>query len=93
MSRNLASTHCDFCGAYPVLIEDPRPITKEEAGRYFNEYEGMLVANADCPFCWAKYLAWVDESGRSTESLRGIRSQVPYSDGVPFFVVPFDFQR
>ena len=89
MSRNLASTHCDFCGAYPVLIEDPRPITKEEAGRYFNEYEGMLVANADCPFCWAKYLAWVDESGRSTESLRGIRPQVPYSDGVPFFDLSF----
>lgn len=64
MSRNLGQTHCDYCLSEVVCVEAARPITKEEAGPYFAEYEGMLVANAECPLCLAKYLAWVDETHR-----------------------------
>ena len=68
MARNLAGTDCDRCGFTPKLIEEPRLITKAEAGVYFDEYEGMVVANADCPECGAKYLAWVDDSQASWRS-------------------------
>ncbi len=61
MSRNLNSTTCDQCGHDVELIEKPRPITVKDAGSYFKEYEGMLVANAECPMCMAKYLALVDK--------------------------------
>jgi len=88
MSRNLASTHCDFCGAYPTLIETPRPITPEEAGQYFAEYEGLLVANADCPCCGAWYLAWVDERER-VKKYPGFSDRFPYEDGVPFVDLSF----
>lgn len=33
-----------------------------EAWHYWDEYEGMKVANATCPMCAAKYLAWCSES-------------------------------
>lgn len=60
MSRNLCQIECAVCGAEPItLCEDGRPITKREAGVYFREYEGMLVADAECPDCQARYLAWV----------------------------------
>lgn len=65
MSRNLASRRCQTSGCRVeevVLEETPRPITREEAGAYFYECEGMLVANAHCPACLALYLAWCDES-------------------------------
>jgi len=59
MSHNLARSNCYFCEGPVVHEEPPRPITRDEAGGYFNEYEGMLVANAHCAWCEAKYLAWV----------------------------------
>jgi hypothetical protein len=59
VSRNLCSILCQHCPGQPALVESPRPITREEAGVYFGEYQGMLVANAECPTCLAKYLAWV----------------------------------
>lgn len=75
MSRNLLRTECHG----PVdLEESPRPITASEAGQYFEEYEGMLVANATCPHCRAKYLAWVDERPRLRNSLR----RAPESGGI-----------
>lgn len=61
MSRNLCETHCDFCKGDVTLDEAARPITEPEAGPYFPEFRGMLVANATCRVCKAKYLAWVDE--------------------------------
>ena len=64
MSRNLARTDCYFCPDTPTIQEQPRPITAADAGAYFDEYRGMLIANAECPLCEAKYLAWVDEHGR-----------------------------
>lgn len=64
MSRNLLSTKCVHCEHKVELLEEPHPITKEEAGRYFDEYEGMIVAKAICPMCLAEYLAWIDETER-----------------------------
>lgn len=65
MSRNLSETGCHFCpapGRDIVLEEEPRPITRADAGRYFDEYEGFMMANAHCYHCDAKYLAWCAES-------------------------------
>lgn len=64
MSRNLSETGCYFCGGEVRLVEAPRPITREDCGGYFPEYEGMTVAHAECPDCLAKYTAWVDERAR-----------------------------
>jgi hypothetical protein len=66
VSRNLCSTSCTICDETPKLDGDPHPITEEEAGRYFDEYAGMIVCNARCPNCDAKYLAWVDERQRKS---------------------------
>lgn len=60
MSRNLLSKRCVHCGHDVKLLEEPRPITEEEAGVYFDEFRTMEVANAECPACKAKYLAWVN---------------------------------
>lgn len=61
MSRNLGRNECHG----PVkLDEKPHPITPEEAGQYYDEFKGMVVAAAHCPHCEAKYLAWIDESTR-----------------------------
>jgi hypothetical protein len=68
MSRNLCQTNCDGCGYDGVeLLEAPRPIRADECGPYFPEYEGMLVANAECVYCAAKYLAWVNETTRKNK--------------------------
>lgn len=77
MSRNIGSTECQFCQGEVRMVEPPRPITREEAGPYFDvnpcpcpsrpylpqaySYEGMIVANAECVDCCAKYLAWIDQ--------------------------------
>lgn len=59
MSRNLCSTECHRCNADSVKLDEaPRFILPKEAGAYFDEYDGMLVANATCPTCDARYLAW-----------------------------------
>jgi len=42
-----------------VLKEEPRPVAKKDTGAYYTEYDGMMVADAECPACLAKYLAWV----------------------------------
>lgn len=62
MSRNLCIEHCHQCLGDDVVHEEPpRPLTREDAGVYFDEPHrvGMLVANAVCQDCGAKYLAWV----------------------------------
>ncbi len=64
MSRNLCQTDCYFCSGEIVLKNAPHAITAAEAGCYFDEYEGMIVADAECVDCEAKYLAWVDEAHR-----------------------------
>lgn len=84
MSRNLCQTECDFCKGEVLLEELPRPITKYEAHRYFGEFEGMLVANAKCVDCLAKYLAWVDETTRIKNEWREY-----YRKGDPFHDLSF----
>lgn len=58
MSRNLCRTDCRYCQGAIFLIEPWRPITRDDCGPYFDEYEGMPVAAAECEACEAKYLAW-----------------------------------
>lgn len=67
MSRNLAQTVCYFCDGAVRLEEEGRPITKAEAGPYYETtggygFAGMVVANATCVDCEASYLAWIDQS-------------------------------
>jgi hypothetical protein len=62
MSRNLLRTDCYFCNAVPELTSEPVYISPDQAGSYYSEYEGMIVADAICPACGALYLAWVDET-------------------------------
>lgn len=64
MSRNLCSTDCDRCGADVVLEEKARPMRPDEAGCFFSKYGAMLVANASCEECGARYLAWCDPAWR-----------------------------
>lgn len=64
MSRNLCKTYCHFCLGEVTLVGPTAPISREQAGAYFDEYEGMLVADAECVDCEAKYLAWVDRQTR-----------------------------
>jgi hypothetical protein len=59
MSRNIGDTSCHICNRDVVLCGEPHPITPDEAGPYYDEYAGMIVANAVCSYCDAKYLAWV----------------------------------
>lgn len=76
MSRNLGDTLCAVCHRDVKLCGEPHPITKEEAGPYFDEYNGMVVADAVCPFCDAKYLAWVKRAKWS----RGSEDTRPFID-------------
>lgn len=59
MSRNLGQRNCAFCPSPVVLKEAERAVTEKDVNGYYTEYEGMLVADAECPACLAKYLAWV----------------------------------
>lgn len=45
MSRNLGRTDCDFCGGLVTLDEKPRPITREEAGPYYETHQRLWL-------CW-----------------------------------------
>jgi hypothetical protein len=59
MSRNLLSTECANCDSkYIVAEEEPRQITKEETGVYYDEFQDLKVFNAICNDCGAKYIAW-----------------------------------
>lgn len=61
MSRNLGDTSCRICNDAVRLDEQARPISERDTGAaMFPNYEGLLVANARCRNCDAKYLAWVD---------------------------------
>lgn len=70
MSRNLGCVSCYYCPSEVITVEKARPITSKEAGGYYTEYNGMMVANAECPACLAQYLAWCapPPGGRSTNA-------------------------
>lgn len=66
MSRNLCKVECDRCNHHPVkLLEQPRPVTEDDTGRYFDEFDSqnLTVAEAVCPVCNAHYLAWCSIEG------------------------------
>lgn len=63
MSRNLGKTNCDYCGCDIKILEEPRLITKDEAGCYYDEYKELFVAIAECPACLARYIAWFKDGG------------------------------
>jgi ribosomal protein S27AE len=59
MSRNLGGRGCDNCNYSALKRCSPYHfITKEEAGYYFKEFEGMVVSKRVCMTCGALYLAW-----------------------------------
>lgn len=64
MSRNLDRTTCVFCSGEVKLTSPPRSATKADVGAYTEQFEGMIVADAECSDCEAKYLAWIDERPR-----------------------------
>jgi hypothetical protein len=59
VSRNLGHAGCWYCGGHVRCVEPPRPITRADAGVHFAEYDGMIVAHAECVDCEGKYLAWL----------------------------------
>lgn len=107
MSRNLGQTDCEFCKGTVTLDEQSRPITEDETGPYFPEYRGMLVANATCRVCKAKYLAWVDkrptgkswarhaedERGFHDLSFRAAFNDEPADEDMPEFKIEMVPQR
>ena len=84
MSRNLGGTTCAFCDGEVKLAEPTRFIRREDCGIYFDEYAGMLVAEAECADCMAKYIAWVDERPRQKLYSWGPHPRTP-ADGPGFF--------
>ncbi len=59
MSRNLCRTNCYYCRCEVIRTGETRELTDEDVGAYFPEYCGMIVAEAECSMCEAKYLAWM----------------------------------
>lgn len=90
MSRNLGRTCCGFCSGSVTLEEQPRAITRDEAGCYYETHHGFgyargIFANARCGTCGAKYLAWVsllacDGYSGSSGSSWGHAETVPFFD-------------
>lgn len=90
MSRNLCSTSCAICHAEVLLEEPPRPATATDVGpHYADRYVGALVvANAKCRACEAKYLAWVSHDFLSGGGCSRWQRQ-PYEGGPPFVDLSF----
>ncbi len=80
MSRNLCQTECGQCGIDAVrLVEDPRLLTEEDAGVYHASYRYLVVANAECALCGAKYLAWVSGTPGLSHNLLDFEGTAPES--------------
>lgn len=93
MSRNLCNgAVCAFCHGRVECVEAARPITKDDCGIYFPDYEGMIVAHAACVDCEAPYLAWLDGTRRRSAGRGwGWDYPRPYTeDGKP---VPVDLSH
>lgn len=54
MSRNLACVDCDQCHAEVNLTGKPYPFA-----RNWPEYDGMIIADAECSECRTRYTAWI----------------------------------
>lgn len=66
MSRNLCRVRCYYCGGKVALVEPPRRGGERDFGGSSAQFDGMIVANAECEDCCAKYLAWIDDRPRSS---------------------------
>ena len=64
MSRNIGYARCKYCGSDVVLDGNPHPATPDEV---WGEYLGMIIENAECPECKAKYMAWRHWEHRDTD--------------------------
>jgi len=85
MSRNIGQTECARCNASVATTGPDHPITEDEAHGYFEEFEGLLVADAKCENCGALYLAWVDSTTRLRPAVVfGVDLSQEKGDG-PFF--------
>ena len=58
MSSNICSIDCAACGYRVVAVGPVRVATAEEVSRY---HVGMMIADAECALCGAKYTAWCDD--------------------------------
>ncbi len=65
MSSNLCMTDCRFCGG-PVRRTGPT----RALGAGLRYHAGMVVADAECRLCRAKYVAWVDDRMVPPEATR-----------------------
>lgn len=84
MSRNLSRTDCYCCSGDIVHDEEPRPITEEECHPYTHYVADLLiVANAHCADCEARYLAWFAIDNRATVQHPYIRRTMSYEGGRP----------
>lgn len=61
MSRNLGRTTCKFCDSPVVVTGEPErgAYTHLPLGPYRSEYADVHFAEAECPQCLAKYIAWL----------------------------------
>jgi hypothetical protein len=61
-STKIDRIDCVFCEGEVVRTEKGRPITLEECGsaQLFNKIRTLIVADAMCLACRAKYIAWID---------------------------------
>jgi hypothetical protein len=56
----LNTTKCVFCEGEVGSTEKPRRIRPAEAGPTFEQVQCLIVADAMCLACRAKYLGWID---------------------------------
>lgn len=61
-STKIDRTDCLFCEGEVARTEKGRPVTLEECGsaQLFDKIRALIVADAMCLACRAKYLAWID---------------------------------
>lgn len=83
MTGSLGDTCCRICSGSIVLEEPSRPITEKECQACIEYFGELMVANAHCQYCGAKYLAWVSQRvGHSNWS-------EPEPDGLPYIGLSF----
>lgn len=89
MSRNRGSIKCEFC-PYGGVLEPCEPVrlvsTADTGPHYYSEYNGMEVANSECPWCGGKYLLWFTPP-RRWSNLGHMRARFDEDTGKP---IPFD---
>lgn len=78
MSRNLCQTNCYFCDSELQLEGNPHIITRKEAGIYKDGFQNLIVDNADCPICEAKYLAWMNRGMNRASYQEGVIADLSF---------------